>query len=73
MSIEREEWAVEAETAGFRACKRCLPDQDSPSAGLVRRLAHPGRTLVAVTTRITADGGKLLALVNSTHFIRSPD
>ena len=33
-------------------------------------VAHPGRTLVAVTTRITADGGKLLALVNSTHFIR---
>lgn len=36
-------------------------------------VAHPGRTLVAVTTRITADGGKLLALVNSTHFIRSSD
>jgi len=33
---------------------------------------HPGRTLVAVTTRITADGGKLLALVNSSHFIRPP-
>lgn len=30
-------------------------------------VTHPGRTLVAVTT---ADGGKLLALVNSTHFIR---
>ncbi len=36
-------------------------------------VAHPGRTLVAVTTRITADGGKLLALVNSTHFIRPSD
>ena len=36
-------------------------------------VAHPGRTLVAVTTRITADGGKLLALVNSTHFIRPAD
>jgi len=36
-------------------------------------VAHPGRTLVAVTTRITADGGKLLALVNSTHFVRSSD
>ena len=33
-------------------------------------VAHPGRTLVAVTTRVTGDGGKLLALVNSTHFIR---
>ena len=33
-------------------------------------VAHPGRTLVAVTTRVTADGGKILALVNSTHFIR---
>jgi uncharacterized protein (TIGR00369 family) len=33
-------------------------------------VAHPGRTLVAVTTRITADGGRLLALVNSTHFVR---
>ncbi|MDA1129425.1 MAG: bifunctional DNA-binding transcriptional regulator/O6-methylguanine-DNA methyltransferase Ada [Chloroflexi bacterium] len=30
--------AVDAETAGFRACKRCLPDQDSPNAGLVRRV-----------------------------------
>ena len=36
-------------------------------------VAHPGRTLVAVATRITADGGKLLALVNSTHFVRSSD
>ena len=36
-------------------------------------VAHPGRTLVAVATRITADGGKLLALVNSTHFIRPSD
>jgi uncharacterized protein (TIGR00369 family) len=33
-------------------------------------VAHPGRTLVAVTTRITANGGKLLALVNSSHFVR---
>lgn len=29
---------TEAEAAGFRSCKRCLPDQDSPSAGLVRRV-----------------------------------
>ena len=36
-------------------------------------VAHPGRTLVAVTTRITADGGRLLALVNSSHFIRPSD
>ncbi len=36
-------------------------------------VAHPGRTLVAVATRITANGGKLLALVNSTHFIRQSD
>ena len=33
-------------------------------------VSHPGRTLMTVTTRITADCGKLLALVNSTHFIR---
>ena len=31
-------------------------------------VVHPGRTLVAVTTRITADNSKLLALVNSSHF-----
>ena len=36
-------------------------------------VAHPGRTLVAVTTRITADGGRLLALVNSSHFVRQSD
>ena len=36
-------------------------------------VAHPGRTLVAVTTRITAgNGGKLMALVNSSHYIRPP-
>ena len=33
-------------------------------------VVHPGRTLVVVTTRITTDGGKLLALVNSSHFSR---
>ena len=31
---------AEAETAGFRACKRCLPDQDPPNAGLVRRVCE---------------------------------
>ncbi len=36
-------------------------------------VAHPGRTLMVVTTRITADGGRLLALVNSSHFIRQSD
>lgn len=33
-------------------------------------VVHPGRTLVVVTTRIATDGGKLLALVNSSHFNR---
>ena len=36
-------------------------------------VAHPGRTLVVVATRITTDAGKLLALVNSTHYIRPSD
>ena len=36
-------------------------------------VAHPGRTLVVVTTRVTADGGKLLALVNSSHFVHQTD
>ncbi len=35
-------------------------------------IPHPGRTLVAATTRITDGEGKLLALVNSTHFVRPP-
>ncbi|PKB71358.1 MAG: bifunctional transcriptional regulator/O6-methylguanine-DNA methyltransferase [SAR202 cluster bacterium Io17-Chloro-G6] len=30
--------ALDAEKAGFRACKRCLPDQESRGAGLVRRV-----------------------------------
>ena len=30
--------AIEAEAAGFRACKRCLPDQETPSTGLVRKV-----------------------------------
>ena len=33
-------------------------------------VVHPGRTLVVVTTRITTVGGKLLALINSSHFNR---
>ncbi len=30
----------EAESAGFRACKRCLPDQESPNARLVRKVCQ---------------------------------
>lgn len=33
-------------------------------------IPHPGRTLVAASTRITDGDGRLLALVNSTHFVR---
>ena len=33
-------------------------------------IPHPGRTLMAAATRITDGDGKLLALVNSTHFVR---
>ncbi len=33
-------------------------------------IPHPGRTLVAAATRVTDGDGKLLALVNSTHFVR---
>ena len=35
-------------------------------------IPHPGRTLMAASTRITDGGGRLLALVNSTHFVRPP-
>ena len=31
---------------------------------------HPGRTLMAAATRITDGDGRLLALVNSTHYVR---
>lgn len=31
---------------------------------------HPGRTLMAASTRVTDGDGRLLALVNSTHFVR---
>ena len=30
---------------------------------------HPGRTLMAASTRVTDGSGRLLALVNSTHFV----
>jgi uncharacterized protein (TIGR00369 family) len=33
-------------------------------------IAHAGRTLIAAETRITSDSGRLLAIVNSTHFVR---
>ena len=33
-------------------------------------IPHPGRTLVAAATRVTNGDGRLLALVNSTHFVR---
>ena len=35
-------------------------------------IAHPGRTLMAAATRITSGAGRLLALVNSTHYVRPP-
>ena len=35
-------------------------------------IPHPGRTLVAAATRITDGDGRLLALINSTHFVRPP-
>ena len=35
-------------------------------------IPHPGRTLVAASTRVTDGNGRLLALVNSTHFVRPP-
>ena len=36
-------------------------------------IPHPGRTLMAASTRITDGEGRLLALVNSTHFVRPRD
>ena len=33
-------------------------------------IPHPGRTLMAAATRVTDGDGCLLALVNSTHFVR---
>ena len=33
-------------------------------------IPHPGRTLLAASTRITDGDGRLLALVSSTHFVR---
>ena len=35
-------------------------------------IALPGRTLMAAATRITSGEGRLLALVNSTHYVRPP-
>lgn len=43
--------------------------------GLVRaesQVVHGGRTLIVVETRVTSGDGRLLALVNTTHFVRSP-
>ena len=38
----------------------------------VATIPHPGRTLVAASTSVTDGNGRLLALVNSTHFVRQP-
>lgn len=35
-------------------------------------IPHPGRTLIAAATRVTDGHGRLLALVNSTHYVRPP-
>ena len=43
--------------------------------GLVRaesEVVHGGRTLIVVETRVTSGDGRLLALVNTTHFVRNP-
>ena len=33
-------------------------------------VTHPGRTLMVASTRVTDNTGRLLALMNSTHFVR---
>jgi uncharacterized protein (TIGR00369 family) len=33
-------------------------------------VAHRGRTLVVIASRVTSDTGRLLALVTTTHFVR---
>ena len=33
-------------------------------------VTHPGRTLMVASTKVTDNNGRLLALVNSTHFVR---
>ena len=33
-------------------------------------VTHPGRTLMAVETRVTSDAARLLAIVTTTHFVR---
>ena len=35
------------------------------------QVVHGGRTLIVVETRVTSGEGRLLALVNTTHFVRS--
>ena len=35
--------SAQAEAAGYRACKRCLPDQESPNASLVRKVCKNGQ------------------------------
>ena len=42
--------------------------------GLVRaesQIVHGGRTLIVVETRVTSGEGRLLAVVNTTHFVRN--
>ncbi len=72
--------------AAMAVSQRAVPIEDMPVAvsissqivgnvqeGTLRSestVTHPGRTLMTVNTRVTADGGKLLALVNSSHFNR---
>ena len=36
------------------------------------QVIHGGRTLIVVETRVTSGDGRLLAMVNTTHFVRSP-
>lgn len=36
------------------------------------QIPHPGRTLIAAATRVTDGNHRLLALVNSTHYLRPP-
>ena len=35
-------------------------------------VVHGGRSLIVVETRVTGGDGRLLAMVNTTHFVRSP-
>jgi AraC family transcriptional regulator of adaptative response/methylated-DNA-[protein]-cysteine methyltransferase len=63
--------AREAETAGFRACKRCKPDEPSPASEVAARIAKVCRLIESSESTPSLESLAQLAGMSRFHFHRT--